>query len=196
MNERKAKSFVVVFAALLLAAAASAQNGRVSWWTFDAGFASPRGGNAQAISAVGQGFVAPAGSRDARVYPGFLANPLLTGTTAVPGSGGGIPLAFSLSQNFPNPFNPATTIVFGVPVASEVTVRVYDLLGREVSVLVSGRKDAGLYETRFDASALSSGVFFCRLQARVLGDGQARSPGAAAGRAGDFTSVRKMILMR
>ena len=75
------------------------------------------------------------------------------------------PTSFGLAQNYPNPFNPSTNIKYALPRASEVRLSVHDLLGREVSVLVNERKDAGVHEARFDASGLSSGVYLYRLTA-------------------------------
>ncbi len=76
------------------------------------------------------------------------------------------PLRFNLEQNYPNPFNPTTTIRFELPRATQVNLSVFDILGREVSVLVNDRTDAGVYEVKFDGSNLASGVYFYRLQAR------------------------------
>jgi hypothetical protein len=72
---------------------------------------------------------------------------------------------FSLAQNYPNPFNPATSISFSLPEASEVTLKVFNLLGQEITTLVNGRINAGNHAVNFDASALSSGVYIYRLQA-------------------------------
>ena len=72
---------------------------------------------------------------------------------------------FSLSQNYPNPFNPKTVVSFQLPVASHVVLTVYDLLGREVAVLVNGQNAPGSYEATFDGSGLASGVYIYRLQA-------------------------------
>ena len=74
-----------------------------------------------------------------------------------------IPEAFSLSQNYPNPFNPRTVISFQLPVDSRVSIKVYDVQGREVQTLVNGRMNAGVYETTFDGAGLNSGVYFYRL---------------------------------
>ena len=76
-----------------------------------------------------------------------------------------VPTSFALDQNFPNPFNPTTVINFQVPVVTNVRVAVYDVLGREIAVLVNERKAPGSYNVPFDGSALSSGVYFCRLTA-------------------------------
>ncbi len=178
MNGEKTKRIALSCAALLFAACAFAQNGRVSWSTFDMGFASPTGGNAQAISAIGQGFAAPAGSGNARVHSGFLASLMATGTTSVPGSEGGIPAAFSLSQNFPNPFNPSTNIQFSIVNRQLTIVTVLDLLGREVKTLVNEVKEPGTYTVNFDGSNLASGIYFYKLTA------------------GEFVRVCKMILIR
>jgi len=75
------------------------------------------------------------------------------------------PHKFSLSQNYPNPFNPATTISYSVPKTAHVTLKVYDLLGKEVSVVVNDLQEAGLHQTHFDGSILPSGIYFYRLEA-------------------------------
>ncbi len=74
-----------------------------------------------------------------------------------------IPLQFELRQNYPNPFNPRTTIVFSVPASEFASLKVFDLLGRDVATLVDGALDAGVHKVEFDASLLASGVYFYRL---------------------------------
>jgi hypothetical protein len=74
-----------------------------------------------------------------------------------------IPNYFALKQNYPNPFNPATTIEYALPGAGNVILVVYDILGREAATLVNEFKQAGIYKVEFDASNLSSGVYFYRL---------------------------------
>jgi hypothetical protein len=73
---------------------------------------------------------------------------------------GGVPTKFELTQNYPNPFNPATIINFSIPELSKVTLKVYDVLGKEVATLLNEEKAAGNYEVKFDASKLTSGVYF------------------------------------
>lgn len=97
-----------------------------------------------------------------------------------------VPDQFELSQNYPNPFNPSTKIRFSIPnvIASEMkqsvltTLKVYDILGNEIATLVNEERPAGSYEITFDASKLSSGTYFYKLQA------------------GDFIHTRKMVLLK
>jgi cyclomaltodextrinase len=93
------------------------------------------------------------------------------------------PTHFALEQNYPNPFNPSTDIRYSVPAsgdraAGEVRLAIYDLLGREVRVLVNARQSAGTYTVSFDAAGLASGVYLYRLSA------------------GSFAQTRKMVLVR
>jgi len=97
-----------------------------------------------------------------------------------------LPKAFALQQNYPNPFNPSTTIEYELPKASEVRLSVYDMLGREVSVLVNERMDAGVHEVKFDGSNLASGVYLYRLQARQIDGGQA----------GDYLDTKRFVLLK
>lgn len=78
-------------------------------------------------------------------------------------SGGMVPEAFALEQNYPNPFNPGTRVDFHLPAGGATTLKVYNLLGQEVAVLVDGVLPAGSYTARFDAGSLPSGVYLYRL---------------------------------
>jgi hypothetical protein len=80
-------------------------------------------------------------------------------------SGGTVPLVYALDQNYPNPFNPATKIQFSVPSTAHVSLKVFDVLGREIVSLLDGEKSAGKYSVDFNASNLASGVYFYRIQA-------------------------------
>jgi hypothetical protein len=88
-----------------------------------------------------------------------------SGTTSVRPVPGELPASFSLSQNYPNPFNPSTKITFAVPSESFVSLKVYDILGREVTTLAGAEMNAGTYTVDFDAARLSAGLYFCRLTA-------------------------------
>jgi aminopeptidase N len=99
-----------------------------------------------------------------------------------------LPLAakgFRLEQNYPNPFNPVTTIRYQLAVTSNVSLKVYDVLGREVLTLVRGQKPAGTYEVQFDGSHFTSGVYFYKLTANT---------NAATLR--QFSEVKKMMLVK
>lgn len=85
---------------------------------------------------------------------------------------------FKLEQNFPNPFNPATKISFSIPQSNLVTLKVYDILGNDITTLVNERKTAGNYSVNFNASNLPSGVYFYRIQA------------------GNFVSTKKFVLLK
>ncbi|MFZ4621635.1 MAG: right-handed parallel beta-helix repeat-containing protein [Bacteroidota bacterium] len=88
-----------------------------------------------------------------------------TGPTAVQERTNAVPNEFRLGQNFPNPFNPATTINYQLAASSVVTLKVFDALGREVTTLVNEVKDAGRYQVRFNAEGFSSGMYIYRVTA-------------------------------
>lgn len=89
-----------------------------------------------------------------------------------------LPKGFSLAQNYPNPFNPTTVITYDIAKGSHVTLTVYDVLGRQVAMLVNADRSPGEYQTTFDGGHLGSGVYFYRLQA------------------GNFVSVKKLVLVK
>jgi hypothetical protein len=105
----------------------------------------------------------------------FVNDTLSTGTQ---NSGTGIPENYSLSQNYPNPYNPSTTIEYSIPENDFVNIKVYDVLGKEIRTLVSGQKNAGTYKISFDASNLSSGMYYYKITTN------------------NFTDTKKMILIR
>ncbi|MBI4810117.1 MAG: T9SS type A sorting domain-containing protein, partial [Ignavibacteriales bacterium] len=89
-----------------------------------------------------------------------------------------LPKAFALYQNYPNPFNPTTNIKYDLPMDAKVSLRVFNVLGEEVSVLADGMQEAGFKSVQFDASGLPSGFYFYRLQAN------------------DYSMARKFVLVR
>jgi hypothetical protein len=108
-----------------------------------------------------------------------------------------LPTQFTLEQNYPNPFNPSTRIQFTIPVGTYgfTSLRVYDLLGREVATLVDGVLEPGFKTVQFDGSGLSSGMYFYRLSVSP----SARRdlvPTSQDGQSSAFTETRKMLLMR
>ncbi|MEJ2536512.1 MAG: T9SS type A sorting domain-containing protein, partial [Calditrichia bacterium] len=89
-----------------------------------------------------------------------------------------LPHTFQLFQNYPNPFNPTTTIAFDLPKTSNVLLKIFNILGEEVTTLVSARLFTGSYTYKWDATNLASGVYLYRLEA------------------GDYIETKKMILMK
>ena len=75
----------------------------------------------------------------------------------------GYPLSFELSQNYPNPFNPTTKINFTLPEKTNVSLKVYNILGSQVAVLLNEIKDAGIYSVNFKAEGLSSGIYIYKI---------------------------------
>ncbi len=100
---------------------------------------------------------------------------------------------YALAQNYPNPFNPSTTINYQLPVDGHVTLKVYDILGREVRTLVDEAKDAGSYEVKFDAGNLASGVYFYRVSI-TADDGTSAEGSPQAGK--NFVSTKKMLILK
>jgi hypothetical protein len=107
-------------------------------------------------------------------YP-YLASGI---ATSVKGVTGVTPKTFSLLQNYPNPFNPSTQISYQVPSNSRVSLKVFDLLGREVTALVNEVKSAGTYTATFNADKIPSGVYFYQLSA------------------GNFLQTKKMVMLK
>lgn len=89
-----------------------------------------------------------------------------------------VPKKYSLEQNYPNPFNPVTTIRFSLPVSGFTSLKIYDVVGNEITELAGEKMEAGSYEFEFDASGLASGVYFYRLQSAA------------------FTAIKKMVVLK
>jgi len=116
------------------------------------------------------------------IYAGTLSGEVwrrrLSEITSAGEEPAGLPQGFRLEQNFPNPFNPSTEIRYAIPRETDVKLAVYDLIGREVSVLANGHRSPGSYTAHLDAAGLSTGVYICRLTA------------------GTFSQTRIMLLIR
>ena len=109
---------------------------------------------------------------------GACESPLATPVVGVESDLLQIPDEYSLAQNYPNPFNPVTTIKYGILERSFVELKLFDILGREVEVLVNEEQDVAFYEIQFNAVELSSGIYFYRLKAA------------------SFVETKKMFLMK
>ena len=108
----------------------------------------------------------------------------ITPTSVSPVTKKVIPNVFAMNQNYPNPFNPTSNLSYQLPVDSRVTLKVYDLTGREVATLVNGEKPAGFYTVNFNAASLASGVYIYRMSAE------------GKDKASSFQSVKKMLLLK
>ena len=96
----------------------------------------------------------------------------------ITGKQNGVPMSYGLSQNYPNPFNPSTIISYQIPKQQLVTLRIYNVLGEKVTELVNEVQEAGYYEVQMNGASLSSGVYYYQISA------------------GDFSSVKKMLLVK
>jgi hypothetical protein len=85
---------------------------------------------------------------------------------------------YSIDQNYPNPFNPSTMISYAIPQDGAISLKVYDMIGHHVATLVDGYKSAGRYNVAFDASKLSSGIYFYKIQA------------------GSYSAIKKMQVLK
>ncbi|MBK8552471.1 MAG: T9SS type A sorting domain-containing protein [Ignavibacteria bacterium] len=121
---------------------------------------------------IGNGYIY-AGTSGQSVWKRPIAD--ITGIKLISGL---IPSSFSLEQNYPNPFNPVTNLEFGISDLGFVSLKVYDILGKEVVTLVNEKLSPGNYKVEFDGSGLSSGVYFYRLNA------------------GEFTETKRMMLVK
>jgi len=112
------------------------------------------------------------------VSNGVYRRPLNELITGIPAISNEVPNKFSLSQNYPNPFNPTTKISFDIPKQGFVSLKVFDVLGREMETLVNQQMNAGTYSMDFNGSKIVSGVYFYRLQSS------------------EFTDVKKLVLIK
>jgi hypothetical protein len=140
------------------------------------------------LAAIGRNtanYTVASGFQDPRYFLNGGFQPVLTSLwnflslpVGITNNGGNVPNEYSLGQNYPNPFNPTTNIKFSVPNNGLVKIVIFDILGRQVGTLLNEVKTAGNYTVDFDASNLSSGAYFYRLEA------------------GNFTETKKMLLVK
>ena len=132
-----------------------------------------RGGFQLSTAPITSSFFIPQDNTQWRTYE-FSLN----GTVSVNSYGENIPFKFTLNQNYPNPFNPSTVISYDLPVSGNVSVTIYDILGKEIKNLVNEFQNPGSYNVTFNAGGLSSGVYFYRLNTE------------------GFTEIKRMVLLK
>lgn len=178
MGHLRTAAAALATVAVLARAGSGQTTTTISWASLDMGHGLLGGGGIVLQSVAGQGLCGLSSSRDVRLTAGFLTTRAPGGQATVVDAPGGPPLAWSLEQNTPNPFNPSTTIAFQVPVAGRVAIRVYNALGQQVLTAVDADLAAGRHEVHLDASTLSSGAYCYCL--------------SAAG----YRQTRKLLLLR
>ncbi len=167
-------AFAALTVALLVAVPAAAQY-QITESVIGSGGTNAAGGSYQMLGTIGQAVIGVTEGTSYKNEIGFWYTPgwILTGVAEDE-----LPLRTHFGQNFPNPFNPVTTIAYGLAKPAHVTIRVYDVSGREVRTLVDTDLEPGRYQETLDAAGLAGGVYFARMTA------------------GDFTETMKLVLLK
>ncbi len=151
---------------------------KVSQSVFGSGSTKTASQNNQVVGTVGQALIGQSSSTTNIINVGFWYQSVSLITSVEQIESDILPEEFRLEQNYPNPFNPTTTIRFALPQKSKVTLRLFDIIGREVVTLVDDELPTGEYKLVLEAGNLSSGVYFYRLE----------TP--------DFVMTRKLTLLK
>jgi len=152
---------------LLWANTSESQTSTVPWSVSDMGYDVVSSRTTTIRCLVGQGFVGTMRGPHATLEAGFLTDTLFRTAVTSVARPPELPGELSVLQNFPNPFNPSTTIRYGLPSRSNVILAIFNTLGQHVATLSQGEQDAGYHEIRFDGSSLPSGVYFYHIQIRL-----------------------------
>jgi hypothetical protein len=168
---------LIFIVAVLYCLPALPQSSKLLWSGFASGFGNSGNSTSILTNSGGESFSGSARNSSSGIISGFLSF-RETHLTGVKNEQSPVPTVWKLEQNYPNPFNPSTTIKYQVPKAGYVSLKIYDILGREVLTLVNENKIAGYYETGFNAVRFPSGAYIYEL------------------RSDEFTSVRKMMLVK
>lgn len=172
--KRRANLLLLLY---LAASLPSAGQYTVKKSTLTNGSANQYKANGRTAGSIGQPLIGKSSNSDYTVKTGYWAQPAVN-VTDVATVTENRPLHFVLAQNFPNPFNSSTTIHFSLAQTSRVSLRIYDITGRELMTLLEGEKQAGEYKVLLQAGSLSSGVFFIRMTADY------------------FSAVRKLLVIK
>ena len=179
----KYKKWIICVLILLLGSvgkcyAQSSANYRIKRYVLATGGKTSQSSNHQVIDVVGQPSpVSESNSTNYFVAAGFLGGGKITHVDVDKIDAAVMPKDYKLQQNYPNPFNPETTIQFSVKEPCRVVLTVFDLLGREIALLVDDSFQPGQYRVNFDAYGLPSGIYFYQVQTR------------------DYMEVKKMVLL-
>ena len=169
---------LIIFVVSVFPGKLLSQNSAVRWSAFDMGFVMSVSSNNVVMSAIGQGFVGTVQQGNTRIESGVLADTSIRRTIISTVREQWVPLTYSLGQNFPNPFNPSTSIEYVLPKGSFVSLKIYNVMGEVVATLVSGVMSTGIHKAEWRGDGFSSGVYFYRLDT------------------GDFIRTKKLILLR
>jgi len=179
---RKWKMAVIIFIIFISSFSAFAQNSQVTWSSFTGGFGVSTSGDTKVTSSAGIPFAGSSENSSSSILSGFLTNYSLI-ITGIEDEQSIIPAVYKLNQNYPNPFNPSTIINYQIPEEGFVTLKIYDILGKEVKTLVNENNQAGNYNIRFDASDLASGIYIYQIRVN--------NPAS-----GGYTASKKLVLIK
>jgi hypothetical protein len=174
MNKRKIV-FLAGFLILVLSVCVFSQGTKVTWYSFNMGFANSTGSNTLLKSAVGQSFVGSSKIAGMEVLSGFFADTLFRSKLVSVSDANEMPTVY---ENYPNPFNPTTVIKYDLPNSQRVVLKIFNILGQETATLIDEVQEAGFKSVEWSANNVSSGVYFYKLTA------------------GDFVEIKKMLLVR
>ena len=170
--------YFLMFCILGLTSTAGLAQNKITSSVLGSGGTTTSGNNNRIVGTLGQNLIGVSSNANNISNAGFWyqATDLITSVEQIENDL--LPTEFRLEQNYPNPFNPSTTIQFSLPKTSNVTIRIYDILGREVATLLDEEYQPGQYKIIFEAGQLASGLYMYRIQA------------------GDFRETKKLMLLR
>jgi hypothetical protein len=156
---------------------------QIVYHSFNAGFTRSIGNNSILNSMLGQSIFGVSGGNGVFVFTGYTA--ISKGIlSSVKTKDVITPVEFALYQNFPNPFNPSTTIRYGLPADSRVTLKIYNVLGQQIAEIINREQSKGTYEVLWNAT-VASGLYFYRIEAASISNPDVK-----------FTQLKKMLVLK